>query len=140
MEETMQNGSDRIALEQLNAEYVAAFMKADVDWYRNHLAEEFVCIESDGSLLTREQFLSQTAKGPDVTDYSLESVNVKFYGEVALVRATGFWHSKDGAVGLSRYIDIWVKQNAQWKAVSAQITRTTRRMPRGRYKRSPLNS
>src|SRR5262245_19080809 len=134
MEETMQNGSDRIALEQLNAEYVAAFMNADVDWYRKHLAEEFVCIDSDGSLVTREQFLSQTAKGPDVTDYSLESVNVSLYAEVALVRATGFWRSKDGAVGLSRYTDIWVRQNAQWEAVSAQITRTTRRMPRGRYK------
>jgi hypothetical protein len=135
MKETMENGSERMALERLNQEYVTAFMNSDVEWYRQHLADEFVCIESDGSLLTREEFLSNTAKGPDVADYSLESVAVKIYGEAALIRATGVWHRKDGTVGLSRYIDVWVKQNAQWKAVSAQITRTTRRVPRGRYKR-----
>ena len=38
--------TDRVALERLNQEYVAAFMNADVDWYREHLAEDFVCIES----------------------------------------------------------------------------------------------
>src|SRR5215471_5250850 len=130
MNDITENGSEKIALERLNQEYVAAFMNSDVEWYRRHLADEFVCIESDGSLLTREEFLSNTAKGPDVADYSLESVAVTIYGEAALVRATGVWHRKDGTVGLSRYVDIWVKRNAEWKTVSAQITRTTRRVPR----------
>ena len=40
-----------------------------MDWYQQHLADHFVCIESDGSLLDKPKFLSQTAKGPDVADY-----------------------------------------------------------------------
>ena len=44
---TNENGSqlaDEQALMQLNQEYVDAFMNADVDWYREHLADEFVVI------------------------------------------------------------------------------------------------
>ena|SRR5215510_15760547 len=128
--------SDRRELEQLNQEYVAAFMNADVEWYRKHLADDFVCIESDGSVLQKHQFLANTAKGPDVADYQLEQVDVRVYGDVGLVRATGLWTSKGGSVGLSRYLDVYVKQHGEWKTVSAQITRATRVGPRGPYKRS----
>jgi ketosteroid isomerase-like protein len=111
-------------LERLNQEYVDAFMIADVDWYRQHLAEDFVCIESDGTILNKQEFLVNTAKGPDVADYTLEQVDVKFYGNVALVRATGVWNTSDGVRGISRYVDVYVRADKEWKVVSAQITRT----------------
>jgi ketosteroid isomerase-like protein len=130
--------SDRATLERLNQEYVDAFMNADVDWYRQHLADDFVCVESDGSVLNKTEFLANTVKGPDVADYKLEHVDVRFYGDVALVRATGLWTRKDGARGMSRYLDVYVKQSQEWKTVSAQITRMLRMGPRGRYKRSQI--
>ena len=118
--------SDRTTLERLNQEYIDAFMNADVEWYREHLAADFVVIESDGSVLNKEEFLRNTAKGPDVTEYKLQDVNVRIYGTVALVQATGFWTGKDGSQGLSRYIDVYAKTNDEWKTVSAQITRAQR--------------
>jgi ketosteroid isomerase-like protein len=130
--------SDTTILERLNQEYVDAFMNADVDWYREHLAEDFVCIESDGSIVNKTKFLTNTVKGPDVADYKLEHVDVRVYGDVALVRATGLWTSKGGSMGMSRYLDVYVKQREEWKAVSAQITRISRMGPRGRYKRSQM--
>ena len=48
--------SDRTTLERLNQEYVDTFMNADVEWYRDHLADDFVCIESDGSVLDKSEF------------------------------------------------------------------------------------
>lgn len=117
------NNSDKNTLERLNEEYVAAFMAADVDWYEEHLADDFVCIESDGSLLDKAQFLSNTAKGPDVADYRLQKVDVRFYGDVGIVRATGLFTRRDGSSGMSRYTDVYVKTGEEWKAVSAQITR-----------------
>lgn len=130
--------SDKTILERLNQEYVDAFMNADVDWYRKHLAEDFVCIESDGSVVNKTKFLTNTMKGPDVADYKLEHVDVRVYGDVALVRATGLWTSKSGSMGMSRYLDVYVKQREEWKAVSAQITRISRMGPRGRYKQSQM--
>jgi ketosteroid isomerase-like protein len=130
--------TDRTTLERLNQEYVDAFMNVDVDWYREHLAEDFVCIESDGSVLNKQEFLANTVKGPDVADYKLEQVDVRIYGDVALVRATGLWTREDGSRGMSRYLDVYIKQSEGWKTVSAQITRILRTGPRGRYKRSQI--
>lgn len=128
--------SDQQTLERLNQEYVDAFMKADVEWYREHLADDFVVIESDGSVLNKEQFLRNTVRGPDVSDYKLHEVDIRIYGNTALVRATGVWTREDGKMGMSRYIDVYVRQNGRWKTVSAQITRSSRMGPRGRYKRA----
>lgn len=117
--------SDKTILERLNQEYVDAFMNADVEWYREHLAEDFLCIESDGSVLNKDQFLLNTSKGPDVDDYMLHEVDVRIYGSVALVQATGSWIGKDGSKGISRYTDVYVKSEDVWKTVSAQITRAS---------------
>jgi len=127
--------SDAATLERLNQEYVNAFMNADVDWYRQHLTEDFTCVESDGTVLSKADFLANTMKGPDVAEYKLHEVDVRVYGVAALVRATGVWLREDGSMGMSRYADFYVKTGSGWQAVFAQITRTSRIGPRGRYKR-----
>ena len=108
---------------RLNQDYVDAFLKADVGWYREHLADDFVCIESDGSTLGRDEFLREAARGPDVATYTLAEVRVRVYGNTALVQATGRFRRHDGTEGTSRYTDVYVIREGRWKAVSAQITR-----------------
>jgi len=124
--EPVKGKSDKDLLAQLNREYIEAYMSADVAWYERHLADDFVCIESDGSVLNKEQFLNKVAEGPDVADYKLQKVNVRIYGIVALVQATGIFTRKDQSSGVSRYTDIYVQTPNEWKVVSAQITRTSR--------------
>ena len=118
-------GSDKTILQRLNQEYVDAFMNADVEWYRKHLADDFVVIESDGSVLNKAQFLTNAANGPDVVDYKLQGVDVRIYGNAALVQATGVWTGQDGSQGMSRYTDVYVQTVAGWKTVLAQITRAS---------------
>lgn len=108
---------------QLNEQYVHASMTGDVEWFRAHLADDFVCIESDGSVLFREGFLRAAARGSDLSRYKLDYVDVRFYGDVALVRASGSWVSKAHVSGISRYTDVYVYDDVAWKVVSAQITR-----------------
>lgn len=119
-------GADAAAtktLERLNQEYVDAFLKSDVAWYREHLANDFVCIVSDGSVLDKEAFLRDTAEGPGVKSYTLEEVRIRTYGSTALVQARGEYTRPDGTIGTSRYTDVWALQDGKWKTVSAQITR-----------------
>lgn len=118
--------SDEKHLRQLNEQYVRASLAGDVEWYRAHLAEEFVCIDSDGSVLDKNAFLQMTAQGSELAEYRLDEVDIRFYGEAALVRATGSWIAKNGTPGMSRYIDVYVRSGDEWKAVSAQITRPSR--------------
>ena len=127
--------TDQAILMQLNQEYVDAFMNADVEWYREHLTDDFEVIESDGSILNKAEFLVNTAKGPDVAEYKLQEVKVRIFGDVALVRATGLWTGRNGSQGLSRYTDVYLRTGNGWKTTSAQITRAAAPGPRGRYKR-----
>ena len=113
-------------LRSLNRRYIEAWLSADVDWYRERLSEDFVCIESDGNVLDKAAFLRSTAKGSDMASYRLDEVDVRIYGDVGLVRATGSWEKKDGIRGVSRYIDVYVRVGEDWKVVSAQITRPPR--------------
>lgn len=110
-------------LRRLNEEYIKASLAGDIEWYRAHLADEFVCIESDGSVLDKPAFLRMTARGSDLAEDRLDEVDIQFYGDVALVRAKGSWKAKNGTPGLSRYVDVYARIGDDWKAVSAQITR-----------------
>jgi ketosteroid isomerase-like protein len=123
--ESQATAPDRIELERLNREYIHAFMTADAAWYREHLAEDFVCIDSDGAVLDKPRFLAQVAKGPDVAAYDLEEVHIRISGDIALIRATGRFSRADESIGLSRYVDVYARDDGTWKTISAQITRTS---------------
>src|SRR5687768_6182770 len=101
--------SDEAILTELNERYVDSFMRGDVGWYKEHLADDFVCIESDGSVLDKAEFLRRTAKGPDVAAYRLARVRIRLYGDVALVHATGVFTRRDGTEGTSRYTDVYAR-------------------------------
>lgn len=117
--------TDRERLLKLNEGYIASYLNADVNWYREHLAEDFVCIESDGSVLNKAAFLVDCAKGPDVASYNLAETTVRVYGDTALVQARAVFTRRDGSRGTSRYTDVWVRTTAnKWTTVSAQITRS----------------
>ena len=83
----------------------------------------FVCIESDGSVHFKDPFLRLAAVDSGLKDYHLDYVDVRFYGEVALVRASGSWTTHAGVAGISRYIDIYVFAENAWEVSSVQVTR-----------------
>lgn len=116
--------SDYGVLESLNQKYIEAFMTADVEWYEHHLADDFICIESDGSILNKAEFLKNSAKGPDVMEYKLAKVDVRVYGDAGLVNGKGLFTRRDGSSGVSRYTDVYVRTKDGWKVISAQVTRT----------------
>ena len=96
-------------------------MNADVDWYREHLTDDFVCIESNGSVLDKSQFLRQTAAGPRVRPRA-RGCRVRLFDDVALVHGFGTFTRLDGTTGKTRYTDVYAKIDGVWKAISAQIT------------------
>ena len=121
----MSNGTEpeQARLRLLNEQYIEAVMQANVSWYQQYLADDFVCIDSEGAVFNKDAFLEHTSRGPYVANYKLEDVTVRIYGETALVQATGLFTRKDGAPSMCRYTDVYVRSGDDWKAVSAQITR-----------------
>jgi len=112
-------------LRELNEQYLRAYMTADVSWYERHLTDDFLCRRADGTVLDKRQFLNKTAEGPDVTEYRLERVRVRIGGDIAAIDGTGSFTMANGTKGTSRYTDVYRRIDGEWKAVSAEIARTT---------------
>ena len=115
--------SDDAMLRELNEQYLRAYMTADVEWCTKRLAESFVCRRSDGSTLDKQEFLRKTAEGPDVTEYRLLRVRVRFSGDTAAVDGTGTYTLPDGSEGTSRYTDTYQRIGGEWLVISAEIER-----------------
>ena len=115
--------NDHERLTTLNEQYIRASLASDTAWYDAHLADDFVCINHNAAVLDKTQFLSMIGAGSDQATYNLDLVNIRVFGDVALIRAIGSWKTRRGVSGVSHYTDIYVRRGDDWKVVSAQITR-----------------
>jgi len=112
-------------IRKLNRDYVDSFLRSDVKRYDELLADDFICTCPDGSLVDKPAFLKSAAEPSGMEYFGLEDVNIRIFGDVALVHARTPYTRKDGVSGAARYTDIYVKRNGRWQVVSAQITRIT---------------
>jgi hypothetical protein len=110
-------------LGRLNEQYIQGLLNADSKWFERHLADEFVCIESDGSMRDKAEFVRKVSNGSGYLKYRLDQVQVRVFGEVGVVQATGAFTRTDGETGVSRYTDVYALIDNDWRVVSAQVTK-----------------
>ena len=108
-------------LHRLNAQYIRAFVHADVAWYIENLSPEFTCSLSDGTRIGKEEFLRKIASGPGVTDVRYDEVDVQPLGDVALVQGVTHY-VRNGEPASTRYTDVWRRELDRWRAVAAHLT------------------
>ena len=112
-------------LHELNAHYIRAFVESDTAWYDEHLSDDFVCTLADGRRIDKAEFLRQNAEGPGVTDVRYDDVDVRPFGDAALVHGVTHY-TRDGEPMSTRYTDIWHSREGRWRAVAAQLTRVAK--------------
>lgn len=83
-----------------------------------------VYVDSDGSLLTKAEFLSRVKSAP-VEQVITQSMTVEIFGNTAVV--TGTYQAielKDGkpAILRGRFVDTWALRNSNWICVAAEST------------------
>ena len=118
-------GDDLAVLRNLNSNYVNAFREADVAWYDAHLAPDYVVVSGDGSFHDRAAALANFAKPAFAThmkSFPVDKVTIRRFDDVALIHAENAYELKDGRRGVSRYTDIWHKENGLWRCIAAHIT------------------
>jgi hypothetical protein len=118
-------GDDLAVLGTLNENYVKAFREADVAWYDAHLAPDYAVASGDGSFHDRAAALANFAKpsfAMHMKSFPVDNVNIRRFDDVALIHAENAYELKDGRKGVSRYTDIWHKQNGRWLCIAAYIT------------------
>jgi ketosteroid isomerase-like protein len=115
--------SDLDALTALNSDYIHSVQHSDVQRFDEILAEDFLCSNPDGSLVDKNQFLAQTALPVTISGLSVEDVQVRILGDVAIIHARTSYITADGEQRNGRYTDVWARRDGRWLAVSARVTR-----------------
>lgn len=122
------NPQDHETLSKLNAQFIRNFIRQDTASHNKIIHPDFVCIQSSGAILNREDYLKGWATGYQTAGYtSFEYTDevIRVFGNMALVRSrTIYTKIKDGVKtsGNSVYTDTYIKENGTWLCVQAQIT------------------
>lgn len=110
-------------LEQLNKGYVDAVQKSDVRWFDEHLAQDFLNSNPDGTLVDRAGFLAQVARPVAIKGLEPKEVKIRLIGDFAIIHAKTAYRKPDGGAAAGRYTDIWARRNGRWVCVAAHVTR-----------------
>jgi ketosteroid isomerase-like protein len=121
--------SDQQILTKLEHEWDAAFLRNDVGFVTNVLADEFIATYDDGSRGDKARELQLVTDFDQAIDSSkLHDFTIKVYGDTAVVwfSRTLAGMSKGKLIELTfRYTDVFVLKDGQWKCVSSQSTKVT---------------
>ena len=115
--------SDLEILEALNLDYVRSVERGNARWFDEHLAPDFMNSNPDGSLVDREAFLAQIARGASVSDIEAHDVLIRVIGDLGIIHARTTYKTPAGKAGGGRYTDIWSRTEGRWVCVAAQVTR-----------------
>ena len=115
--------SDIDILTALNRDYIRSVQNGDVRRFDEILAPDFRCSNPEGSLLDRAGFLAQTARPVTISNLAPHDVEIRMFGDVAIIHARTSYTMPDERAGAGRYTDVWARQNGQWLCVSAHVTR-----------------
>jgi len=115
--------SDLHTLTLLNHDYINAVQQGDVQRFSEILAEDFLCSNPDGSLVDKAQFLAQTARPVTISGLEADEVQIRIFGEVAIIHGRTRYCAADGAEHRGRYTDVWARRHGRWLAIAAHVTR-----------------
>jgi ketosteroid isomerase-like protein len=110
-------------LMQLNQDYISSVQNGDVNRFEEILAPEFYCSNPDKTLIDRAAFLKQTARPVTIRNLEAHDVMIRVMGDFAIIHARTSYTTADGTSASGRYTDCWARQNGQWLAVSAHVSR-----------------
>jgi len=114
-------------LRNAEAQLSAALSRPDVDLLSSLWADNFVSTMADGHVVSRERRLaSLRGKAPDGggnVASSDDRIDVRAYGDWAVVLVTSSWHFGGKLVGDSyQATHVWAKQKGAWRLIAAHIS------------------
>ena len=115
--------NDIEVLDRLNSGYIRSVQMSDVAWFGEHLAQDFLNSNPDGSLVDREGFLEQIGRTAAISNLSASDVRIRLFGNIAIIHGRTTYNQADGLPGAGRYTDLWERRNGRWLCIAAHVTR-----------------
>lgn len=120
------NAADQQALKEIQHQWADARLKRDSSFATQIEADNFTVVWPDGQIINKQDDVkSYEADGAVFSEFKITDLDVRFYGETAIVVGQGSIKGHTPTKDLSgRYVwtDTFVKQNGAWKAVASQVT------------------
>jgi ketosteroid isomerase-like protein len=119
----LEQASELQILQHINAHYIRSVQESDVRWFEEHLAQDFLNSNPDGSLVDRAGFLAQIARPCALSSLACEDVRIRIFGDIAIVHGRTTYRKADGQPGAGRYTDVYSRHRERWLCVAAQVSR-----------------
>ena len=122
------NKPDSVVLHELNAQFIKNFLTQDAGAHSKIIHKNFVCIESNGHIISREEYLKNWATDYNNSGYvffTYKDELIRIFGDIALVRSTTVYQKqadKQPVTGYTVYTDTYLKEEGNWKCIQVQIT------------------
>jgi len=111
----------------LDREWNEAYPRLDCAALDRIIADDWVCIDGSGLLITKSELLTRVASSASFLDpYKFDEITLRIFGETAIVtgRLSGQMQDSDGIHDIDqRYMRVYVKRNERWQAVATQVTK-----------------
>ena len=85
-----------------------------------YFADDFVGTSTTGGKYDKAAITRETGPAKYIISNTLNDVDVRFFGETAVVHGDETWVKKDGSTGRYVWTDIWVRRDGNWQIVAAQ--------------------
>ena len=109
-------------LRALNDSYIRSDQNSDVATYATFLADDFVANLPDLVKRNRAEFLELIAGPRPFTDLTLEGVQIRILGDVALLHGRVSYVTKhDGERREALYTDTYQRRDGRWLCIAADV-------------------
>ena len=118
--------SEEEQLLKLDREWNEAYPRLDVTVLDSIIADDWVCIDGAGLVITKRQLLERVESSTTFFDpYKFDEITLRIFQDAAIVtgRLSGTRRGNDGIFYLEqRYTRVYVKRNDRWQSVATQVT------------------
>lgn len=119
------HSEDEQTLIRIQHQWAEARLNRDSTFARQIEADDFTVVWPDGQIVSKQDDVkSYGAEGAAFSEFNISNLNVRFYGDTAIVVGQGSVKGRTPTKDLSgKYVwtDTFVKQNGAWKAVASQV-------------------
>ena len=103
-------------LEAAEAKMFDAVLKFDPVYWKDYVPSDYITINADGVMQTKEQILADSAR-KDLfagVSYKLFDRKIRVHGDVAIINGRSQYLMGDKILGEVYHTEIWIKEKGKW--------------------------
>ena len=108
--------ADLKELETAETKMFDAILKYDPAYWRDYVSGDYITINADGVMQTKEEILADSARKKLFSGVSVKLFDrkIRSYGNVAIINGRSQYLMGDKILGEVYHTEIWVKEKGKW--------------------------